>query len=504
MKILKNKKNILLIVLVIGVISITVAFAALTTRLKISGTANTSSASWNIHFQNWTNQTQSTVDGHQNTAEYDDTQILQTLQPNVTKIEGVNVILKQPGDYVKYRVQIKNDGTIDGELSNFTRNISVDSNVIDYTITCTDASENNALTVGYVLAHGEYVTCELEIKYKNQTNSHTSGTDQIYQQGSITANIGADWTWVQKTNSQEQGGGSEPSPSPVVKCQNGTLIDNTGWCLTNPGATLENQRFEYWDGDEKIMSGWHEIEDLYGITQEYYFEDGIAHVGWLTWNNNRYFLSKYDDDGNNYVNCNLIKDTVMEIDNECYEFSPLGVATASNACSPQVTYNLYTTFDEEHKPWGENITSSTYPSNWYTYIKENTSSVQTREVCLDTSTVSICYNPYLTDCNFNSGTGTCTNQSGYTQQKINEAISKGAVACSYPVQSAPCQYDDSPDAFVCCFSDNSTLSIVPDNNLSHLPEQASVSGGSLRGPDSRYWVWCSVYTEDDDMGCNSL
>ena len=371
MKILKNKKNILLIVLVIGIISITVAFAALTTKLKISGTANTSSASWNIHFQNWTNQTQSTVDGHQNTAEYDDTQILQTLQPNVTKIEGVNVILKQPGDYVKYRVQIKNDGTIDGELSNFTRNISVDSNVIDYTITCTDASENNALTVGYVLAHGEYVTCELEIKYKNQTNSHTSGTDQIYQQGSITANIGADWTWVQKTNSQEQGGGSEPSPSPVVKCQNGTLIDNTGWCLTNPGATLENQRFEYWDGDEKIMSGWHEIEDLYGITQEYYFEDGIAHVGWLTWNNNRYFLSKYDDDENGYVNCNLIKDTVMEIDNECYEISPLGVATASNACSSSIPQSYETKLNGTYSYYTHSSSNwtTTLNNSWKYYLR---------------------------------------------------------------------------------------------------------------------------------------
>ena len=116
---MNNKKNILLVVLAVGVIAMTVAFAALSTNLRISGTASVPSTSWNIHFQNWALDTNPTVtEGgitHQNTAEYPSVDELQmSLKPNVTLVEGLNITLYQPGDYAKYTFDIVNDGTIDG------------------------------------------------------------------------------------------------------------------------------------------------------------------------------------------------------------------------------------------------------------------------------------------------------------------------------------------------------------------------------------------------------
>ena len=48
-----KKKNILLGVLIAGVVSMTVAFAALATNLKINGTTNIAATRWNVHFQNF-------------------------------------------------------------------------------------------------------------------------------------------------------------------------------------------------------------------------------------------------------------------------------------------------------------------------------------------------------------------------------------------------------------------------------------------------------------------
>jgi len=53
----ERKKNILLAVLVVGIISMTVAYAALSTTLNINGSASVQNIdqSWNIHFAHITN-----------------------------------------------------------------------------------------------------------------------------------------------------------------------------------------------------------------------------------------------------------------------------------------------------------------------------------------------------------------------------------------------------------------------------------------------------------------
>ena len=249
-----RKKNILLGVLVVGVIGMTVAFAALTTRLNISGTANVASANWNIHFQNWALDTSSTVtvggNTQQNTAVYPQVnQLTMSASPNITKVEGINVTLYQPNDYVKYTFQIKNDGTIDGELTNFQRNITCTGNnceeVVDYTVACTDASENDALASNYVLRADTYVSCYLQIKYKdvdnvarsrsNKVAANVAGTNQRYEQSGFTLTASPTWSWVQTTasaNNQGSGGnsgGGGNTPSQYETTFNGTYgYDFTG------------------------------------------------------------------------------------------------------------------------------------------------------------------------------------------------------------------------------------------------------------------------------------
>ena len=327
MTFIKNRKNILLIILILGVLVMTISYAAFTTKLNIIGTANTTAVNWNIHFRNWQKIEITTVDGHTNKAEYPQvSELTMSDTSNVTKVEGINVTLNEPKDIARYNFEIINEGSIDAKLDNFTSNLSPNSEAIGYQVKCFESNtrEGTEITTDSVLAPNGVAYCFIEVKLNDATNgTQVAGTNQIYVQSPVSISVNASWTWVQNPT-------SIPAQITVqgVKCENGQLINNTNWCLTNPGATLKNQKFEYWLSDsEKYNSGWHDIEDLYGISQTYYFQNGYAYIGWLEENGDRYFLSDLDDDNNGYVNCNLIKNETRKIENECYSFDLDGIST---------------------------------------------------------------------------------------------------------------------------------------------------------------------------------
>ena len=223
---MNNKKNVLLAVLIVGIVAMTVAFAALSTNLRISGTASVPSTNWNIHFANWALDTASTVtvgsNTQQNTAVYPTVaQLQQSLAPNVTLVEGLNITLYQPNDYAKYTFNIVNDGTIDASLDNFTHTMTCESgkncDFLEYTVECKD-SQLNTVTNGYSLPHGQSVSCFLQLKFKDVDNTamnnntanniQASVVNGVYTQEATSASLSASWSWIQKKDSQAQGGGS--------------------------------------------------------------------------------------------------------------------------------------------------------------------------------------------------------------------------------------------------------------------------------------------------------
>ena len=216
---MENKKNVVIAILLIGVISMTIAFAAFSTNLSISGTADVSNTTWNIHFQNWALDTANTVtEGgitHQNTADYPTVNQLTQLVSvaNSTKVENLNVTLNQPGDYVKYTFQIINEGSIDASLNNFTHTMTCESGKtcdhLTYTVECKDSQENNVLTQYSTLyKNGGLAYCTLQVKYNEQTNTGNT----VYTQEAVSASLSANWQYIQKVDSNSgnsgQGGNS--------------------------------------------------------------------------------------------------------------------------------------------------------------------------------------------------------------------------------------------------------------------------------------------------------
>ena len=95
--------------LILSVVGISVGFAAMSSELKVTGSANVVPASWKIKF---TNLSQPIITG---TA-------LVTKAPTIqsdTHIGNYGVQLSRPGDQVVYTFDVVNSGTIDAELTGY-------------------------------------------------------------------------------------------------------------------------------------------------------------------------------------------------------------------------------------------------------------------------------------------------------------------------------------------------------------------------------------------------
>ena len=158
------------VALLVSVITLTIAYAVLSTTLKIKGTAKINSATWNV---NITAGDDFTTYGR---AKFG--------YPTIksTTISDMKVELYQPGDGVKFPFTVRNDGSLDGKLKEVkkgTISCSSTNNYnaqkvcenITYTIKYEDGSE---ILEGDVIKSGGVQFFVLEIMYNKKTDFITS------------------------------------------------------------------------------------------------------------------------------------------------------------------------------------------------------------------------------------------------------------------------------------------------------------------------------------------
>ena len=105
---MNNKvQNVLLGVLAVGLIGITVAYAALTQQLTINGTAKVASTKWDIHFSD---KKTGVAEGYAETGDFAKT--------SATTLGGNLGTLKAPGDKITYTFDIENAGDINAIIDN--------------------------------------------------------------------------------------------------------------------------------------------------------------------------------------------------------------------------------------------------------------------------------------------------------------------------------------------------------------------------------------------------
>ncbi len=197
----RRTKTILILILVVGLLSMTVAYAALITNLRIRGTANVAETRWDIHFSNVS------VDSSTNIPSTDYSLGTLNQENSPTSISGMSATLKKPNDQLVVNFDIVNSGTIDAKVGVFTKHIALGENVvgtdtndvITYTITCgSGANLNEVLAANNGTSH-----CKLSIHYDDNDEgagaqtSQVPGTDQTMGFEAKTFNFDADWSYIQ-------------------------------------------------------------------------------------------------------------------------------------------------------------------------------------------------------------------------------------------------------------------------------------------------------------------
>ena len=199
-----------IVALVLGLIGLTIAFAAMSRVLKINGTGNVDRANWDIHFRNVTFLSKSATASISGDPEPSNT------NKGVT-ITGLNVTLKQPGDYVKYTADIKNEGDIDAAIKLVTPPSLTErqNELFEFKAEYTDVQAKGSKEIqdGDILRAGDIKNITITFKYKDEVVA-----SQLPSQAEaieLTYSILYEQLFEETTTSQQQGG-FIPS-KPVVK-----------------------------------------------------------------------------------------------------------------------------------------------------------------------------------------------------------------------------------------------------------------------------------------------
>ncbi len=129
---------------------------------------------------------------------------------------------------------------------------------------------------------------------------------------------------------------SDSDASPYARLDGssrGFFTEKNGWTLINraylgipikPSEFLDEQQWSYFEDGEPIHSGFRMLKNLKNVEQKFYFENDIAHTGWLDYEGDMYYFSKSDDNNNGYTDSWAYRSVTKTIDGKSYTFDSEG------------------------------------------------------------------------------------------------------------------------------------------------------------------------------------
>ena len=154
-----RNKNVKLLTLIL-LLLIGIGFAALAANLKINGTVNIDSASWDVHFEN-VQVTQGSVTANPAPVSDDTTTTEMTYGIDFTK----------PGDFYEFTVDIANDGSLDAMID-LVSNTSYESdgttpkNLPDYLKSTVTYNDETPVNKNQLFSHGTSEKIKVRVEYR--------------------------------------------------------------------------------------------------------------------------------------------------------------------------------------------------------------------------------------------------------------------------------------------------------------------------------------------------
>ena len=162
----RKKRNIIILVILVLVISI--GFALLSSTHFINGVSTIKNSSWDVHFSNLVVSPGSVIPISSAEIENDKLNI------------SYSVTLDQPGDYYEFTVDVVNEGTIDAKLSSLPEITGVSAEQDVYTNYSFRHTDNTPIKVGEVIETGASTNFKVRVEYDDSitTDGQLPKTDQ--------------------------------------------------------------------------------------------------------------------------------------------------------------------------------------------------------------------------------------------------------------------------------------------------------------------------------------
>ena len=156
---IKDRKVLYMIlgIIFISVFTLTVAYAALNAVLNISGSAQVSSAEWDVHFDN-VKVTNGSVSGD---------------VPRITSATTVtfSTVLNMPGDFYEFTIDVVNDGSIDAMIENITKTPTLTSEQAKYLKYDITYQNGESITTRQLVEKNSFVRLKVRLEYRSDVTS---------------------------------------------------------------------------------------------------------------------------------------------------------------------------------------------------------------------------------------------------------------------------------------------------------------------------------------------
>ncbi len=245
----KHRKVVFgVLALLVGIVVISISYAAFTQNLNINGTANVTASNWSVHFENLSNPVKNGSARLVTPA---------TIKTGKTIIGDYSVEFYTPGDSLQYTFDIVNEGDFDAYISNLTKgtpscsgsdstsNTNVCNN-LSYTLTYVssgygyDVGDN--VSEGDTLAKGETRRVRMLLKYNsNMTASQLPTADVTVSNLEIT---------IQYAQGSNYGGNPTLQETEIAKFLSGEEFNIKIKQLANPNASDITRSYK----DENIIN----------------------------------------------------------------------------------------------------------------------------------------------------------------------------------------------------------------------------------------------------------
>ena len=165
-----DRKQTILFIIILLVLSMGIGYAFLTTTLSIDGISDIDSSSWDVHFDNVQVQSGS-VTGSQVTT------------PATISADGQTVSyhikLNEPGDHYTFKIDVVNDGSLDAIIDNILFQINgVDATMApDYLAYYFMYDGYYPVSIGNILNSGQTKTLIVGVQYRQDINPDDLPTD---------------------------------------------------------------------------------------------------------------------------------------------------------------------------------------------------------------------------------------------------------------------------------------------------------------------------------------